>query len=84
VTRSCAPPGSTKGSRVSDTLSTIVEILVYIAMAATVVVLFMGLGNMWSGGGKDRMRGNRLMRWRVGLQFVAIALLAILVFVLKK
>lgn len=68
----------------SDTLSTIVEILVYIAMAATVVVLFIGLGNMWSGGSKDRMRGNRLMRWRVGLQFVAIALLAILVFVLKK
>ncbi len=68
---------------VSDALSTIVEILVYVAMAATVVVLFMGLGTIGKGG-KDKMRGNRLMRWRVGLQFAAIALLALLVFVFKK
>lgn len=67
----------------ADTLSTILEVLVYIAMAAVVVVLFMGLGTIGKSG-KDKMRGNRLMRWRVGLQFAAIALLAILVFVLKK
>ena len=79
-----ARPAPIKDQRVSDTLSVIVEILVYVAMAATVVVLFMGLGNMGRGGGKDRMRGNRLMRWRVGLQFAAIALLALLVFVFKK
>ena len=67
----------------TDILGTILQILVYVAMAAVVVVLFMGLGTIGKGG-KDKMRGNRLMRWRVGLQFVAIALLAILVFVLKK
>jgi hypothetical protein len=71
---------------VSDTLSTIIEIVIYLLMAAVVVVLFMGLGTIGKGAraGKDGMRGNRLMRWRVGLQFAAIALLAILVFVLKK
>ncbi len=67
----------------NDTLSTILEVLVYVAMAAVVVVLFMGLGTIGKSG-KDKMRGNRLMRWRVGLQFVAIALLAVLVFVLGK
>ena len=67
----------------SDTLATILEVLVYVAMAAVVVVLFMGLGTIGKGG-KDGMRGNRLMRWRVGLQLAAVALLAILVFVLKK
>jgi len=68
---------------VTGTLSTIVEILVYVAMGAVVVVLFMGLGTIGKGG-KDGMRGNRLMRWRVGLQLLAVALLALLVFVLKK
>ena len=67
----------------SDTLATILEVLVYIAMAAVVVVMFMGLGTIGKGG-KDGMRSNRLMRWRVGLQLAAVALLAILVFVLKK
>lgn len=71
------------GSAVSDVLSTILEVLVYIAMTATVVVLFMGLGTIGKGG-KNKMRGNRLMRWRVGLQLVAVALLALLVFVFKK
>jgi NADH:ubiquinone oxidoreductase subunit 6 (subunit J) len=66
----------------SGTLATVVEILVYVLMGAVVVVLVMGLGNMY--GGKDRGRSNRLMRWRVGLQFAAIALLALLVFVIKK
>ena len=67
----------------SDTLSLILQIIVYLLMAAVVVVLFMGLATIGKPG-TDRMRGNRLMRWRVGLQFAAIALLAILVFVLKK
>ncbi|MSO69198.1 MAG: twin transmembrane helix small protein [Alphaproteobacteria bacterium] len=64
-------------------MSTVVQILVYVAMAGTVVVLFMGLGTIGKGG-KDGNRGNRLMRWRVGLQLAAVALLAILVFVFKK
>ena len=70
----------------SDTLSTIIEVAIYLLMAAVVVVLFMGLGTIGKGAkaGTDGMRGNRLMRWRVGLQLAAVALLAILVFVLKK
>jgi hypothetical protein len=67
----------------SDTITTILEILVYVAMGAVVIVLFMGLVSMSGGAkGKEGMaRSNRLMRWRIGIQVVAIALLAILAFV---
>ncbi len=67
----------------SDTITTILEILVYVAMGAVVIVLFMGLVSMSGGAkGKEGMaRSNRLMRWRIGIQVAAIALLAILAFV---
>ena len=77
------PPGTRP---LLDTLATIFEILVYVAMAAVVIVLVMGLTSM-SGGTKGKegvARSNRLMRWRVGIQLLAIALLAILVFVVEK
>ncbi len=44
-----------------------------IAMAAVVVVLCLGLYNMMRGG--PGSRSQTLMRWRVGLQFVAIVFL---------
>lgn len=44
-----------------------------IAMAAVVVVLLLGLLNMMRGGSGSRSQ--MLMRWRVGLQFVAIVCL---------
>jgi len=71
---------------VSDSIASILEILVYIAMGAVVIVLVLGIGSMSGGrqGEKASARSNKLMRWRVGIQFLAIALLAILVFVVKK
>ncbi len=79
--------GANPGARnLSDTLANILEILVYVAMAAVVIVLVMGLATM-SGGARGKegvARSNRLMRWRVGIQLVAVALLAVLVFVMKK
>lgn len=50
-------------------------ILVIIAMAATVVVLFAGLTSMVSGGEYDRQHSVQLMFTRVGLQAIAIILL---------
>ena len=71
---------------VSDSIASILEILVYLAMGAVVIVLVLGMGSMSGGrkGPKAVDRSNKLMRWRVGIQFLAIALLAILVFVVKK
>lgn len=44
-----------------------------VAMAAVVVVLVLGLLNMMRGG--PGSRSQTLMRWRVGLQFIAIIFL---------
>ena len=63
-------------------LAEILEIVVYVLMGAVVVALVLGLGAMYSGGKKSR--SNVFMRWRIGLQFAAIALLALLVFVVEK
>ena len=48
-----------------------------IALAAVFIVLCMGLFNMMRGGSPNRSQN--LMRWRVGLQFVAIIIVLLLV-----
>jgi hypothetical protein len=47
--------------------------LTTIAVAAVFVVLLLGLWNMMRGGSPNLSQ--RLMRWRVGLQFVAIVVI---------
>ena len=51
----------------------IIDYLGYIAVGAVLVVLLMGLVNMFRGGSANTSQ--KLMRWRVGPQFVAIVLL---------
>ena len=46
------------------------QYLVPVSIGAVVVVLMLGLVNMMRGGSSSRSQ--MLMRWRVGLQFVAI------------
>jgi len=46
------------------------NILLSVALGAVAVVLFLGLANMMRDGSANRSQ--MLMRWRVGLQFVAI------------
>jgi hypothetical protein len=47
--------------------------LVALALAAVVIVLGMGLYNMLRAGSPNRSQ--RLMRWRLGLQFFAIVVI---------
>ena len=47
--------------------------LVVVAVLAVTFVLFMGLANMLRGGSPNLSQ--KLMRWRVGLQFLAIILI---------
>lgn len=54
------------------------NVLVPIAIAAVAIVLVMGLVNMLRGG--DPNRSQQLMRWRVGLQFVAIVIIVIAIY----
>ncbi len=51
----------------------IIDYLGYIAVGAVFVVLLLGLFNMFRGGSSNTSQ--KLMRWRVGLQFVAIVVL---------
>ncbi len=60
-------------------MSNIIIILLAIAMAGVVLVLFVGIGAMARGGEFNRRHGNRLMRMRVVLQGAAILLFILLI-----
>jgi len=50
------------------------NILLLAAMAAVAITVLAGFVNMLRGG--DPVRSQTLMRWRVGLQLVAVAIIA--------
>ncbi len=54
-------------------MSVLLEYAVPLALGAVLLVLLMGLWNMMRGG--DSNRSQKLMRWRVGLQFLAVILI---------
>ena len=49
--------------------------LVGAVMIAVLAVLFLGVGSMLRGGEFHRKYGNKLMQWRVILQFTAVMLM---------
>ncbi len=55
----------------------LLSFLIPIVMAAVALVLFIGIFGMMRGGNFNRQYGNKLMRLRVGLQFLAILLIAV-------
>lgn len=57
---------------------TFMNILLILAMLATVIVLFTGIVGFLRGGAFNEKYGNKLMRARVGLQFAALAILVML------
>ncbi|MEO1200846.1 MAG: twin transmembrane helix small protein [Pseudomonadota bacterium] len=54
-------------------IATLSQKAIPIAIGAVAVVLVLGLWNMLRGGPSNRSQ--ILMRWRIGLQFVAIAVI---------
>ncbi len=64
-------------------MTTFLSILVVIAMLSTLGVLIAGMVGMVRGT-NDPRRSNRLMRYRVMLQAVALALFALLMTLLKS
>lgn len=62
---------------------TILTVLVAVAMLGTLGVLLAGMLGLARGQGGS-MQSNRLMRWRVILQFVAVALFVVLMTLLKS
>jgi len=50
-------------------------ILIVLACLAVVVVLMLGLGGFAKGSGWAQKNSNKLMRYRIGAQFVAVLLI---------
>ncbi|MBL8704351.1 MAG: twin transmembrane helix small protein [Rhodospirillales bacterium] len=63
-------------------MKTLLTVFLILALVAVAVVLLMGVVGMLRGG--DPQRSNKLMRWRVGLQAVALAIVALLMLMLKS
>jgi NADH:ubiquinone oxidoreductase subunit 6 (subunit J) len=63
-------------------MKTFLTVLVIVAMAGTLGVLFAGMFGMVRGGG-DPARSNALMRWRVILQAVTLILFVLLMSLLR-
>ncbi|MEP3247849.1 MAG: twin transmembrane helix small protein [Sneathiella sp.] len=53
------------------------DYLIIAAMAATALVVLVGVLTMSGSKGKNARRSNILMRWRIGLQALAITLIMI-------
>jgi len=65
-------------------MSTFFFILMGIAMAMTLIILFTGLIAMARGGTFNDRWGNRLMRWRIMAQAIALILFIIGVYGLRQ
>ena len=56
-------------------------LVVAFSVLAVIVVLMTGIGGFARGGEFNRRHGNRLMRWRIIAQAVAIALILLFIWV---
>jgi len=54
-------------------------ILVVIAVAIVAGILLMGIGGFGKGGDFNKNHANKIMRWRIAAQFVAVVLIVIYV-----
>ena len=56
-------------------------ILVAVACVIVLAILMFGIGTFGKGGEFNRKYANKIMRWRIGAQFVAVLLILLFVFV---
>ena len=55
-------------------------ILALIVTVGVAIILLFGIGTFTRGGEFNRRNGNKLMRWRLAAQFVAVILIATVVY----
>lgn len=58
-------------------------ILIVVAIVAVVVVLMFGMGGFAGGGAFNKANSNKLMRWRLIAQFIAVILIGVYVYFIK-
>ncbi|NNK78430.1 MAG: twin transmembrane helix small protein [Litoreibacter sp.] len=55
-------------------------LVVAVACIAVLIILLIGIGGFAKGGDFNKKHANRIMRYRIGAQFVAVILILIFVF----
>ncbi|MBD1136373.1 twin transmembrane helix small protein [Pelagibacterales bacterium SAG-MED49] len=60
-----------------------VKILSIVLLLAVGVVLILGIGTLFKGGETSKKYSNKLMQWRVLLQFIAIIVLVVFAYFFK-
>ena len=61
-------------------MTSLSNIAIGVAVGAVGLVLAAGFVNMFRGGGGSMARSQKLMRWRVGLQFLALILVLAVIY----
>jgi len=59
-------------------------ILVVVACGAVAAILMFGIGTFGRGGEFNRKHANKIMRWRIAAQFVAVLLILLFVYVRRQ
>ncbi|MEJ6404339.1 twin transmembrane helix small protein [Yoonia sp. 2307UL14-13] len=58
--------------------------LVAVAVLIVLGILLLGIGGFGRGGDFNKKYANKIMRWRIGAQFVAVILILIYVFLRRQ
>lgn len=58
-------------------------ILILLAVFAVVVILMVGMGGFAKGGAFNKANSNKMMRWRIIAQFIAVLLIVGYVYFIK-
>ena len=59
-------------------------ILVAIAVLIVLAILLLGIGTFGKGGDFNRKYANKIMRWRIGAQFIAVLLILAFVYLRRQ
>jgi len=62
----------------------ILAVLLALALGAVIIILVFGIIAMSRGGKFNQKYGNKLMRWRVAIQALAVVLVLLFVFVASQ
>lgn len=58
--------------------------LVAVAVLIVLGILLLGIGTFAKGGDFNRKHANRIMRWRIGAQLIAVILILLFVFIRRQ
>lgn len=59
-------------------------IIVVIAVLIVLGILLLGIGGFGKGGDFNRKYANKIMRWRIGAQFIAVLLILLYVYLRRQ